>query len=120
MNVRTPFKIGTQHPVSTLTPLLPFFDFSLFQVILLSVQNVDPTSSVTVYFETSEDGINSDPQLTYSYTILPGQQCSLEVGPQQIRRYYSISAETTGPSFPVANVTFEAKCGQEERWSFPP
>lgn len=119
MNVKTLYKIGTPVPVSTLTPLLPFYDFSKFQVVLLTVQNVDPTNSVTVYFETSEDGFSVDNALTYQFTILPGEQCSLEVGPQQVRKYYSIAAETASP-FPVAQVTFEVRAGNEERWSFPP
>lgn len=119
MNVKTLHKIGTPVPVSTLTPLLPFTDFSKFQTLILSVQNVDPTNPVTVFFETSEDGISVDSALTYSYTIQPGQQCSLEVGPQNIRTYYSIAAETASP-FPTAMVTWEVKVGQEERWNFPP
>jgi hypothetical protein len=119
MNVKKLFKIGAPQPVSILTPLLPFTDFSKYQVLILSVQNVDPTSAVTVFFETSQDGFSVDAALTYQYVIQPGEQCSLEVGPQQIRAYYSISAETSSP-FPTALVTFEVTIGNEERWNFPP
>lgn len=103
-------------PVSTLTPLLPFTSFSHHQLLLFSVQNLDPTNAVEVTIETSEDGTSVDTQLVYQYTIQPGQQCSLEVGPDQLRSFYALSAQTSSPSFPTANVTWKIKGGMDASW----
>lgn len=106
-------------PVSVLTELLPFTDLSgvipvlnvskfgfALDSFLLIVDNVDPTNTVTVTFETSEDGVSVDTATVYSYTIAPGQQATLEIGPEFTRTYFSISAETQGPSWPTANVNW--------------
>jgi hypothetical protein len=95
--------------VNTLSPLLPFFDFSSCDVILMSVQNIDadPSNLVTVNFETSPDGESIDQDRLYTKDILPGQQFSLEVGPEQLRRWFGITAQSQGPSYPDAKVTWE-------------
>ncbi len=103
-------------PVSTLTPLLPFTALVRYQLLLFSVQNVDPTNTVTVFIETSEDGESVDTALVYTYTLEPGQQASLQVGPDQIRTYYSLSAQTLGPSFPTAQVTWKLRGGMDASW----
>lgn len=103
-------------PVSTVAPLLPFTAFTRYQLLLVSVQNVDPTNPVQVTIETSEDGESVDTQLVYQYTIQPGQQCSLQIGPDQIRSFYAISAQTAGPSFPTAQVTWKVKGGMDASW----
>jgi len=101
--------------VSTVTPLLPFTDLSDYQIVFLAVQNLGP-NEVTVFFETSEDGISVDATLVYTYTIQTGQQCSLEISPDNVRSYYSITAQTDAPSFPTSQVTFQARAGMSADW----
>jgi len=103
-------------PVSTVTPLLPFTALGKYQLLLFSVQNLDPTNAVQVTIETSEDGISVDTQTVYQYTIQPGQQCSLDVGPDQLRSYYSLSGQTSSPSYPTANVSWKLKGGMDASW----
>lgn len=102
--------------VSTVTPLLAFTDLSDYQIILLAVQNVDPSNEVTVFFETSEDGVSVDTTLVYTYTIQPGQQCSLQISPDNMRSFFAITAQTDAPSFPTAQVTFQARAGMSADW----
>ena len=101
-----PIPISTPVAVSTLTPLVNFIDYSYYQGVLLHVENVDSTNAVTVFFETSEDGVSVDATTIYTLRILPGQQFSLAVGPVSLRTKYFASAETDGPGFPTAMVTF--------------
>ena len=103
-------------PVSVATPLLPFTSFNRYQQLLFAVQNLDPTNVVVVTIETSEDGVSVDTQLVYQYQIGPGQQCSLEIGPGNLRNFFSITAQTQGPSFPTADVTFQVKAGMDASW----
>lgn len=91
--------------VSTLTVLKAFFDVaSSYSSALFALTNLDATNPVTFIVETSEDGSHADGDTSWSFTVAPGTQQSLEVG-GVLRRYWRISAQTTNP-YPVAQVTW--------------
>lgn len=98
-------------PNGTPTALLPFTNLAqtiaplitsklgfILDSILLIVINTDSTNSLTCFFETSEDGVAVDTSIVYSFTIGPGQQATLEIGPDFVRTYYAITAEGVGAS----------------------
>lgn len=98
-------------PSGTPTALLPFTNLSqtieplltsklgfILDSILLIVINSDPTNSLTCFFQTSEDGVSVDTSIIYTYTIGPGQQATLEIGPDFTRTFYAITAEGAGAS----------------------
>lgn len=111
----------TTTSVSVLTVLMPFTDIAkaaasanvsyadILETVLFAVINKDPANTVTVIFETSEDGVTPDTALIWTYNIGPGQQCSLEIGPKFIRKFFAITAHTQSPGFPTASVQWTAR-----------
>ena len=99
--------------VSVLTPLLAFKgsgsvgSLGTADAVLFSVQNVDAVNSATITMETSQDGSSVDLQAP-QYTIAPGQQCSMEISPQQLRRYFAITAQAVAGSVAL---TYEVVTG---------
>ena len=96
--------------VSTLTPLLAFTNLQglcppvAVSAFTLAIINLDPTNSITVNFEVSEDGIHPDAGRSYTYTVGPGQQQSLQIAEPFLDSYFAITASSMGPSFPVVAV----------------
>jgi hypothetical protein len=103
-----PFNVlePVQPTVSTLTVLYPYTELSAlyptidFDSILMAVINLDETNPVDVTFWTSEDGVHPDGSFTYSYTIDPQTQQSLEIDNLTPRAFFSISASSQGPGYP--------------------
>jgi hypothetical protein len=92
---------GTSN-VSTLTVLKAFTNLgSTYHTLLFCLQNTDVSNSVTVTIETSEDGVYPDAAVLWTLNCPPQKQVSLEVGPGLLRRYWRLSANTAGPSYPT-------------------
>lgn len=99
---------GAALPVSVLTLLLTFTDYSLYRAILFTVVNLDLTSVVTALLETSEDGVHPDDGFDQLITleVNPGMQRSWQVGGDKLRKFYRLSAHTLSPGYPAATVKF--------------
>jgi hypothetical protein len=96
--------------VSTLTVLFPFTNLRAVSPPLsaagyvLAIINLDPTNSIIVNFETSEDGVHADENSTYTYTVGPGSQAKLGLAEPFPETYFAITANSQGPSYPTVAV----------------
>lgn len=88
--------------VSVLTALLAYSNLGqAYSALLFALVN-NGASPVTLFIDTSEDGAAIDAAAQQTLTAAPGQQCSLEVGPEQMRSFFRLTAQTVGPAWPVS------------------
>lgn len=92
----TPFGAAV-NVTGSLTPLFAFANYSRYRNLLFTFVNTDATNSVTITVETSQDGTHPDINV-YTYVLPAGKQCSLEVSPPKLRRYFRASGQTAGPT----------------------
>lgn len=101
--------------ISTLTPLFPFTNLALavgpipVTAFILAIINLDPTNSIIVNFEVSEDGIHPDAARSYNYEVAPGMQQSLSISGPDADTYFAITAQSMSPSFPTVAVKWAVR-----------
>lgn len=78
-----------------------------YQILFYLVNN-DLTNACTLIIETSEDGVHPDINAT-SIVIPPGNQGSLEIGPEQLRRFWRLTAHSPSPGYPDISVTWGSR-----------
>ena len=97
-------------PISTLTVLKAFTNLgSTYHTLLFCVQNTDATNSAIITIETSEDGVYPDAHVIWTLTCPSQKQVSLEVGPGLLRRYWRLSANSPGPSYPEVAIKWAVR-----------
>lgn len=94
---QTIFDFQAPEAVSILTPLLPFYKFSNATRSLLFALVNTGTVPVHLIIETSEDGVAVDRDRRWDLYVAPGDQGSLEIGPELLRSHWRLSAETDPP-----------------------
>jgi hypothetical protein len=101
-----PVPFGAPIAVSVVTPLMAPTDFQgNLRDLCVNVVNLDPTNPVTVTVTPIPDGVHPDPGKATSFTVAPGKAGSSELGPGYLlRQVFEVTAQTTGPGFPVVNV----------------
>lgn len=105
--VVTVFPLSASTPVSTLTPLLAFKDFGQgYSTILFELVNNDGANAAYLDIESSTDGTTPDADLVER--VAPASKgCSYAVGPDNIRRYWRVSAHSLSPGYPTVNVQWK-------------
>lgn len=56
---------------------------------------------MSILFPDSEDGIYPDANVIWTLNCPPQKQASVEIGPGLLRRYWRLSANSAGPSYPT-------------------
>jgi hypothetical protein len=101
------FAFGDPEDVSSLTPLLPFYDFGgNTGQLLIALVNLDETNNVTLIVENSQDGEHVD-IIPTELMIPPGKQGTVEVSANTMRKWWRISAHTDDPAFPIVQVKWQ-------------
>lgn len=102
----TPF--GSPIAVSVLSPILGPRNFGgLLRGLLLEIQNLDSTNSVTVNLVPIPGGTNPDSAKTTSITVAAGKSGSIELEPWILRQQWEVTAQTAGPSYPTVEVLLQ-------------
>jgi hypothetical protein len=96
--------------VSTLTVIKAFIPLGHeYHTLVFVVTNLDATNTVTMLVETTEDGTHPDAVAKWTVDIPALKQGSVELGPNVLRKYWRISANSPSPTFPTCAVTWEIK-----------
>lgn len=92
--------------VSTLTTLVDWHDYGArYHMLLFYLINNDVSNDCFLVIQTSEDGVHPDVN-SPTVTVAPQSQGSLEVGHQQIRKYWRLLAKTNSLTYPTVNVSY--------------
>jgi hypothetical protein len=95
--------------VSTATTLLSFANGDLgtkYSTLLFVLINNDVSENANLLIETSEDGTAADAQEKYALVAPAGQQTSVEIGPNIVRRYWRLSAYSDADSYPTVSISW--------------
>jgi hypothetical protein len=80
--------------VNALTVLFAFTDFQNYESILITGFEIDGVGCQFI-LDTAEDGASVDSDKQQSLPTNANGQCTFEIGPRKIRRYFRLSANVT-------------------------
>jgi len=90
--------------VGALTPLSDWIDCSSYAAVRFALINQSPDYPVTFFLETSEDQVRIDETETMSETTPANGMRSIKAADDQLHTFFRLSAQTSGPGWPTANV----------------
>jgi len=106
MNVFTPVPFGPTYNVSTLTPLIGNFLISGYDTVIITIQNLDSTHTVTLVVDPSTSGVVFNTTQRQQSYALPLEEGSVTIQTSAYQ-YIRVSAQTDGPSYPTVQVKFQ-------------
>jgi hypothetical protein len=93
-------------PVATLTTLMPFLRIDPYVCVSVVLRNLSATDNVNLIVDPSVGGVVPNISKRYMASAGPGEECSIDFTPPMFARYLRVSAQTDGPAFPTAQVSW--------------